>query len=109
MWASHFPDYYQVLPLVNVIEGASSPGSIFLDNDNIRDEWVVATYLDAFDINFRNYSEIDDFTKRDYIVVTSYSDSSIINTQNSYPDYDCKLISPALSIYQAWNCVIDSE
>ncbi len=109
MWASHFLDYYQVLPLVNVIEGASSPGSIFLDNDNIRYGWVVATYLDASGINFRNYSEIDDFAKQDYIIVTSYPDSSITKAQDSYPDSECELLSPALSIYQAWNCVVNSE
>jgi len=109
MWASHFLDYYQVLPLVNVIEEASSPGRIFLDNDNIRYGWVVTTYLDAFGINFRNYSEIDNFAKRDYIVVTSYPDNSIAKTKNSYPDSECKLISPALSIYQAWNCVINLD
>ena len=109
MWASHFLDYYQVLPLVNVIEGAGSLGKIYLDNDNIRYGWVVATYLDAFGINFRNISEIDDFAKQDYIVVTSYPDTSIAKTQALYPDSECELISPALSIYQAWNCVIDKD
>lgn len=109
MWASHFLDYYQVLPLISVIEKESSPDNIYLDNDNIRYEWVVTTYLDAFGINFRNFSEIDDFAKQDYIVVTSYPDTSIAKTQYFYPDSECELISPALSIYQAWICAINPD
>jgi len=104
MWASHFLDYYQLLPLVDIVGGASSPGNIYLDNDNIRYEWVVATYLDAFGINFRNYSDIDDLANQDYIVVTSYPDSSVTKIQSSDPNSDCVLLSPALSIYQAWRC-----
>lgn len=109
MWASHFLDYYQVLPLVDILGRENAPRNIYLDNDNLRYEWVVATYLDAFGINFRNYSDIDDFANQDYIVVTSYSNSSVTKIRSSYPNSDCVLLSPALSIYQAWGCHSNSD
>ena len=104
MWASHFLEYYQVLPSIEVVGNSSENLPVFLDADNTRYEWVIEEYLKSYGYPFQLVQELTQNPVSEAYIIVSYPDRSIKNLKSQYPETICEPVTEELSLYRVLRC-----
>lgn len=104
LWSSHFLDHYHVYPLVTNLIGLADPAPAYIDKNQTKYEWVPATYLDTFEINFHSLEKPEQIQAFRAYYVTSYPSETERSIQSHFPKAVCKRITESLSIYQLLYC-----
>lgn len=104
IWASHFLEHYQILPLIQTIQDAEDQSLVLLDVDNTRYEWVMTTYLEVFGISYQFLHKPLASTVPEALLIMSYPARSIDMLKELYPKSECRPLVDELSIYRVMHC-----
>lgn len=104
MWASHYLEHYQVMPIIRVIEELPNVNLVLVDKENTRYEWVITTYLGIFNVPYQEYDSYKSDQRSEIQLVMSYPGQSFKKIYDNNPVFKCYDLLDLPSIYQIYTC-----
>jgi hypothetical protein len=104
MWASHFLEHYQVVPLVKFTQNNHPGTPVYFHQTYTRYAWTVYAYFNEFGIQVEGIDQPPRSEAGAFYLVTTYPDLSRTAMTGSSPDLTCRKVSDQASVYQLLFC-----
>lgn len=104
LWASHFLDHYQVLPILEAVRGPNKTLPVLLDDDDTRYDWVITMYFEAYRYPLQLFQGPEQISVPEAYLIVSYPDRSLKDIMIQYPDTVCHSVTQELSVYRVLRC-----
>ena len=102
MWASHFLEHYQVVPLIEFTQNNHPEAPVYYHQTYTRYAWTVYAYFKEFGIQVKGVNQPP--RADTFYLVTTYPDLSRTEMTDDNSDLTCRKVSDQPSVYQLLLC-----